>query len=117
MHASIYLYMYIYIYIYRRYLAVAEKGRNEAAMIHVYDVSTFRRKKTLVYADVGADSYVRLALTIYSSSSYIYIYIYISHTLLVAYVGESVVWVLHIGQNTTNRRHWASPGGPFLPTS
>ncbi|OQS02156.1 WD domain-containing protein [Thraustotheca clavata] len=45
----------------RKYIAIAEKS--EYGLIHVYDLTTFRRKKPLSYPDLGSDSYVSLAFS------------------------------------------------------
>jgi len=42
-------------------MAIAEKG--EAAIINIYDISTFRRKKPLVYPDLGSDHFVCVAFS------------------------------------------------------
>ncbi|RQM17951.1 hypothetical protein B5M09_007464, partial [Aphanomyces astaci] len=44
-----------------RYLAMAEKG--DAGVVNMYDLTTFRRKKPLVYSDLGSESYVSLAFS------------------------------------------------------
>ncbi|ETV69937.1 hypothetical protein H257_14532 [Aphanomyces astaci] len=45
----------------RKYLAMAEKG--DAGVVNMYDLTTFRRKKPLVYSDLGSESYVSLAFS------------------------------------------------------
>ncbi|RHZ20981.1 hypothetical protein DYB37_001448 [Aphanomyces astaci] len=44
-----------------RYLAMAEKG--DAGVVNMYDLTTFRRKKPLVYSDLGSETYVSLAFS------------------------------------------------------
>ncbi|EQC33951.1 hypothetical protein SDRG_08631 [Saprolegnia diclina VS20] len=45
----------------RKYVAVAE--RSEHGLIHVYDLTTLRRKKPLSFPDLGSDVYVSLAFS------------------------------------------------------